>query len=525
MNRIFFTTVILFSVTFLNCYCQQKADYIIDLEKKAETQFYNGEFKLAYANYYKLWSRDSTNIDYNYYLAVSNIEENINSKAALHNLMYVFENDKSYDNLCFYLARAHMLSYQFTDAINLFNKFKTECNDRIRLSETERYINSCNNAISLLNNPVNISFENLGPAINSSKDDFTPFVTPDESTIIFTSNKKYDPDYDTFIENIYVCVYENGKWQNGKNQSYINTGDNEYVMSVFNGGEKIFLCSHLDMEFSDILIAEKKGNTYKYDKNNDYMFNNLNTKNQENGASMTQDGETIFLSSNRDGGIGGSDIYIMRKLPDGSWGKAENTGNTINTESDEAFPNISPDGGILYFASKGHNSIGGYDLFVSYWNITHQEWTTPINLGFPINTTDNNTTISFSGNKRYAYISANRNEGSGGMDIYRITFEDADKEYTVFKSHILAGDSIQSKPFNPNSDDLTIDIFDSYGNLYGQYLPKRNSSDFIAILPVGKFEIEINHPDYSPLIETIEVLGKSDYKKELDKYFYISPNN
>lgn len=503
---------------------QGKSEYITELEKKAENHFYNGEFKLAYKDYLKLWLQDSLDTDYNYKLAVSSIEENINAPKAIEQLLYVAEKDKSYENLCYYIGRAYMHCYKFTDAIKQFNQSVKECNDKKLLLRTERLISSCNNAIELLNNPVNVTFENLGSAVNSTKDDFTPFISPDESQLVFSSNKKYDPDYDTFIENIYFSEFKDGSWINAKNQSNINTADNEHVVSQFCSGDKILLCNNLDQEFSDILIAEKKGTTYKYNKNYDYLFNIMNTKQPENGGSMTDDEKTIFISGEREDGLGGSDIYIIRKLPDGNWSKAQNAGNVINSETDESFPNISPDGNILYFASKGHNSIGGYDIFVSYWNITRQEWTTPMNLGFPVNTSEDNLTISFSGNMRYAYISATRKEGFGGRDIYRITFEDAEKEYTLIKSQILSGDSINPLTFTPDPDNLFIEIYDSFGNLFGQYLPKKNTSEFIAILPVGKYRLEINQDGYIPLVQDIEIKGKSEFSKELNKKFYISLN-
>ncbi|MBU0764796.1 MAG: hypothetical protein KJ607_08175, partial [Bacteroidetes bacterium] len=335
-----------------------------------------------------------------------------------------------------------------------------------------------------------------------------------------------DPDYGTYISNVYTSESKRKEWGQAVNQAKINTYDNEETVFMAPDGNTLLLCNSMDNEYSDILIAERKGNMYRYNTKYDYMFKVLNTKTVENGAAISEDCDSYFISGKRDGGFGGSDIYIIRKLPNGEWGQPENLGDNINTEYDEAYPNISPGGNVLYFASKGHNSIGGYDLFMSYWNIPRQEWTEPINLGYPINTTEDNTTISFTGNKRYAYVAARRKEGLGGLDIYRITFQDVEKEYTLMKGSIYLGDSLNATPFSGDNSDLEITVYDEHGNIYGQYLPKNNTGQFVAILPIGEFELSVTYSDgYHEFDDKVEIIGKCGFKKEFDKNIYLKPIN
>ncbi|GAB4290367.1 MAG: hypothetical protein Kow0068_15800 [Marinilabiliales bacterium] len=502
-------------------YAQNK--YIADLEKKADYNFTFGEYRLAYNSYYKLWQLDSTNIDYNYRLAICRVEENIDPAKAIPALISVRKNQpENYDAL-FYLARAKMLTYHFTDAMELLNIYREKSSNKVFLEQIDHLMKTCKNALEMMNNPVNVVFENLGTNINSQMDDYNPFIAQDESYILFTSNKKYDPEYGTYVNNIYMSKFKNGEWQHAKPQTKINTYDDEILLSMNPDGNKIMVCNKLDNEYSDILIAENKNMGLRYSSKYDNMFNVLNTKSEENGASMTEDENMIFISSNRPGGKGGFDIYVIRKLPDGTYGEAENLGNIINTPFDESYPVISADGQILYFASKGHNSIGGYDIFVSYWNISRRTWTKPINLGYPINTTDDNLTISFAKNNRYAYIAAKNKEGFGGKDIYRITFLDKEAECSLLKCEIFYGDSTNAEEFSGSSYDLDIAVFDNFGNIFGQYLPKKNTGKFVVILPVGDFEIEINYPGYKPLVEKLHIPGKGDFKNEYVKSFYLLP--
>ncbi len=516
-------SILLFTISNNEIYAQKKKKYIIDLEKKADINFLYGEYRIALYKYLKLWKTDTLNIEYNYKLGICYSETNIATEKALKRLLFVKENDESNKDVTFYIAKSHMNLYRFTEAIELFNIYKeTVGADKNLVNKAYHLIKMSYSALELMNKPVNVSFENLGANVNSRLDDYNPFVVNNEGFITFTSNKKYDPDYGTYISNVYISRNNKNKWEFAVSQHKINTTDNEEAVWMSDDGKVLFLCNSMDDEYSDILRTEKKGKFFKYYDKEEKFFNMVNSKSTENGASMTADKSIIYVSSARDGGYGDKDIYVIKKLPNGKWSEAKNIGDIINTKNDDAYPLISDDGNILYFASKGHNSIGGYDLFVSYWDVTRQEWTKPINLGYPLNTTQDNLTISFSENNRYAYMAANRKEGFGGLDIYRVTFNDIDEELSLIKGYIYLDDTITAKKFTGDNFDLEISIFDDFGNLFGMYIPKKNTGDFVAILPKGKYEIEIVYNEnYKEYIESFEILDKASYKKEFDKNFHL----
>ena len=184
----------------------------------------------------------------------------------------------------------------------------------------------------------------------------------------------------------------------------------------------------------------------------------------------------MYFASNRDGGYGGVDIYVTKKLPNGKWGLPQNLGPTINTKFDEDFPNISNDGKTLYFSSKGHTSMGGYDIFKASWDNVKRIWTTVKNIGYPINTPEDNMNYRESKSGRTGYISTLRANGLGDLDIYSVTFNEVDPEYTVVKGFITTSDS--SHIFT----DAAISVLDlQIDEEYGSYLPNPNTGRFIII--------------------------------------------
>ena len=150
----------------------------------------------------------------------------------------------------------------------------------------------------------------------------------------------------------------------------------------------------------------------------------------------------MIFSSDKAGSVGKQDLWISYALPNGDWTPSVNLSKKINTIWDETHPTLSADGKTLYFASNGHNSMGGYDIFYSKWNESEKEWEKPINIGYPLNTTEDNLALSFSSNPKYAYTSCLRPEGLGDLDIYRVGFNNIKTLYTLIKGSILTPDSV-----------------------------------------------------------------------------------
>jgi hypothetical protein len=190
-----------------------------------------------------------------------------------------------------------------------------------------------------------------------------------------------------------------------------------------------------DHDGGDVYISKLKGNEWSRPK---AIEAPINSKYQENSATFSFDGRGLYFVSDRPGGYGGKDIYFSRADKNGNWSEPINLGAAINTKYDEIGVFMLPDGKTLYFSSKGHYTMGGYDVFKTVFE--NGKWLEAINLGYPINSADNDVFFSISANGRHGFYSSVRPEGMGGQDIYMINFYGPEK-HPVFNNedNMIAG--------------------------------------------------------------------------------------
>jgi len=262
--------------------------------------------------------------------------------------------------------------------------------------------------------------------------------------------------------------------------------------------------------------AKKAGNIYISEKDDAGKFSkitlldkNINSPNEEIAACINAEGDLIYFASDRPGGVGGTDIYVCKKTPQGKWGIAQNAGKNINTVQNEDFPNISPDGKTLYFSSMGHTSMGGYDIFKAHQN-EEGVWENIQNLGFPVNTTMDDYNFRISKNERYGYISTIRPDGLGDFDNYRVIFNDVEPELTVMYGQVLAEDDSQV-----NFPDVFITVTsDKNGEIIGNYLPNPRTGKYVVILPPGKYTLDVELFNFKLLSKKLEIMDKVSYQSE-----------
>ena len=228
----------------------------------------------------------------------------------------------------------------------------------------------------------------------------------------------------------------------------------------------------------------------------------------------------MFFASNRPGGFGGYDIYYSMILPDGTWGIPFNLGEPVNSENDENYPNITAEGTTLYFSSNGHNSIGGYDVFRS--RLIENKWSEPKNLGYPINDTYDNFNIALTSNARYGYVSRSESDGIGGLDIYRVIFNDIPKTNIIFTGKIMVGDSLHGVPFSKVDSVLKITVYnkDKNNNVFASYQPGRNGKYTIA-LPPGNWKLEIIGSAYLPYNKDILIRDEQPLQVLIIQNIYL----
>jgi len=286
-------------------------------------------------------------------------------------------------------------------------------------------------ADSALKNPVTYYPVNLGPTINTPFNEYFPGITADEQTIIFTrlvNNQN---------EEFYISYKQKDQWQTAKNIGEpVNTLKNEGTVSLSADGQYIFYtaCNRQDGYGScDLLLSRLDGSNWVEPK---FLNPPVNSRNWESQPSISYDGKTLYFSSNAAGGYGKSDLWSTT-YKNGRWTPPINLGPEINTDGDEQSPFIAKDDNTLYFVSDGHAGMGGLDLFVSKKD-KNGNWSTPLNLGYPINTTQDETCLTIASNGIDAYIAADRPEGYGGLDIYKFElFERARPQKTGYVKGIV----------------------------------------------------------------------------------------
>ena len=361
----------------------------------------------------------------------------------------------------------------------------------------------CKNGLELVKNPVNISIVNLGNKINTEFAEHSPGVTADESTMVFTSRRngtgsKIDID-GQYFEDIYISHLVNGSWSNPVGIAKLNTIDHDASISISADGQELYIykagyLSRKESEGGDIYVSRLDGDSWTTPKK---LGPSINSKSKESHISISADARTIFFSSDRPGGYGGMDIYTVSKLPNGKWGKARNLGPAINTEYNDDAPFIHPDGKTLYFSSAGHKTMGGLDIFKSI-NIKGR-WTTPMNVGYPINSTDDDVYYTPTPDGKRAYFASYRKGSVGRTDIFLIKTPDAEK-VGLF---VLKGKIINSQGKVVEDAKITVS---KEGKTVGIYTPNSATGKFLFIVDAGKkYNIEIVAEGYRTLRTVLNI--------------------
>lgn len=517
MIRRLLSTSLLLTMIFVggNLLSQDKAT-----SKLANELFNDGNFKAALDEYAELLKTNPEDLKFNYRAGVCYLNTNIDKSDAIPYFEKVIALEDADPNTYYLLGRAYHFAYRFPNAIKMFEKFK-EVNkgNNANLQDVEKQIEYCYNAIEIMKFPLDVSFQNMGPTINSSSPDYYPFVPLDESYLIY--NTKRDdgsnqlPD-GSFNAEIYISKVKNGKYTNARklDQNVNTLNGSEEIIGLSGDGKHLLFYYDNEEHYGDLFIADYKNDNIK---NIVKLPKVINSKNHEIAASISKFGDVIYFASDRDGGYGGVDIYSSRVLPNGKWGPPQNLGPNVNTKYDEDFPNITSDNKTLYFSSKGHTSMGGYDIFKATWNSIKRNWGDVKNIGYPLNTPGDNMNFRASKTGRTGYISALRARGYGDIDIYSITFNEVDPQYTVLKGYVNASDSSQII-------DVFISVLDlQTDELYGSYMTNPITGRYIIILPPGNFNVLVEVPGFELYTEDIEIYGKSSFRSVIKKDYILKP--
>lgn len=489
--------------------------------KQANDKFISGNFDEALESYIQLLQSDINNTLYNYRTAVCYLNTNNDKSRAIPYLELIIKNNKDIIGDAYYLlGRSYHFANRFDDAIKLYSQFKQIAKGSYyNLHEVDRNIQYCYNAKELLKFPLNVTFENLGKNINSVYPDYFPFISKNEGYLIYNSRRDHNQigADGKYYSDVYLSNVKDGVWQksNTLNNSVNTINGDEEVVGISPDGNQIIFNFDNSKSSGDLFISAKSENNLGTPTR---LSDNINSKDFEIAAALSTDDNAIYFASNRSGGYGGMDIYVCHRLPNGEWGPAQNLGPVINTKEDEDFPSLSLNGKILLFSSKGHTTMGGYDIFKSVWNDSLSAWGPAKNFGYPVNTSDDDMNLCLSEDGRHGYISSYRNGGMGDLDIYRVTFNDLEPRYTILKGHFLSTEE-SNRVLNAG-----ITITDKSTNeVFGSYLPNPNSMNYVIILPPGKYELMAESDGFESFIKEINILDKVSYQAEIAEDIKLKP--
>lgn len=535
--------------------------------KYAKDNFTLGNFKGALDEYLLLIKNDSFNVTYNFRIGICYLYTNIDKSKAIYYLERAVSNPKVDPAAWYELGHAYMLIYTFDKAIQYFEKYVQVTNGKENFEiSSDRMIQMCEEAKKQIIKPSNVTIQNLGPEINSAYADFNPYVPSDESFLVFSSKRAGNTgnlqDFDGYnTSDIYISYQKYDKWSKAKGiGNTINSELVEETAGLSPDGTKLFVYCDNYNAMGQALLSERKGKAFQKP---DFLGENISNIKLITSATITPNKKILVFSCDKNESAGGMDLYMSRKLPSGSWGPPENLGDVVNTVYDEDFPYFASDGKTLYFSSQGHNSMGGYDIFKTLYDEKSNTWSAPVNIGYPVNTTDDDLTISLSATGRHGYISSLRKDGYGDLDIYKVIFNDVDPAYTIFSGLLVNKDSVSiykvstSNIFSDsaNADSLfsngknkikktelknqkdssavnsdfpkeiktTIIVTDkNTSNIFGNYLPNKTSGKFLIILPPGDYEITVDAEGYEKYKETIKVFDRS-VSSEIVKDIVLTP--
>ena len=415
--------------------------------------------EVAKEMYIQAAQTDPSNLKANY-MAGKTTLETINKGQATPYLLKVYELDPNYRfDILYSVGRAYQYDLKFNEAINFYNSYLQKVNrdsdyrgdDKVPVSQVRRRIYECENGLEFVNNARNFKITNLGSAVNSSSKDYAPVLNADETVLIFTSRRAEDNlnenvfDDNFYYEDIFISKKVDGQWSKAKNiGESINNLYFDSNLALSADGKQLYFYKDGDNGDGNIFLSElQKDDTWSEPEP---LSNNINSSYTENSLSISPDGNTLYFTSDRPGSYGGYDIYRCEKDRRGEWGKVTNLGQVVNTPYNEEGVFIGHDGKTLYFSSRGHKGMGGYDIFKSTYDEAEQTWGEPVNLGYPINTPDDDVYFVTTKDETTGYYATVRNDGLGYLDIYKVEVPDLTADMEKMdkqgKNAIVGSDSL-----------------------------------------------------------------------------------
>ncbi|MBA3663876.1 MAG: PD40 domain-containing protein [Bacteroidetes bacterium] len=397
---------------------------------------------------------------------------------------YYFEKSKTkIPEAHYYLGKTYQLQGQTRKALDELYHFKSvNKEESIENSEVDKVIRACESNIKEEANKESFIVRNLGSGINSKYPEYVPLVWNVNGSLIFTSRRAdskgglKDP-YGRYYEDIYVAQKTSTGWSKpGPIGDDINTQTHDACVAMSpSGNELIIYRTDEKQTGGDFYLCQFDGTKWSLPQK---MGPEINSEYLEASACFSSDGTEIVFSSNRPGGFGGKDLYRIRKFMNGKYSLPFNLGPDINTNEDEDAPFVDKDN-TLYFSSKGHNSIGEYDIFKSAFDAENLKWLEAKTLGVPINSPNDDIYFMKIEDSQKALFTSRREGGFGDADLYQIDFEESSQVIVYCKLNTVIEKS--------ELKDLVMSCYDAEtGQLEGIYRPNKNYMSMILVMTKDK---------------------------------------
>ena len=384
--------------------------------------------------------------------AILNIDNNYD--------MYSFKETSAPPDAFFHLATCYHLNEEIDKAEEAYKQFQLASNKKSELLPvTDLRLLQCAEARVHMANPVNVFLKNIGPTINTKFPEYSPVVSLDGSALYFTSRRTWENDetdrfrdlrINQYPEDVYVSYLDfDSTWSTPERLSFCEPKRNEASISMSSDERKIYLyedttgngdiytTDFYHAKFQDIKILDIK---------------EVNTKHWETHSMMSNNNRRFFFVSDRPGGYGGRDIYVMERKKNGGWSKPKNLGPGINTEWDEDSPFISVDNTTLYYSTNGEKSIGGFDIMKSQM-AEDSTWSEGVNMGYPFNSTNDDIFYTTTVDGRRGYMTSYRKDGHGEKDIYEIY-----NDYLGVKDIAVLKGVVKTVDDKPIPEDFAINV-------------------------------------------------------------------
>lgn len=486
------------------------------LLEKAELSFEDKNYLDALDGFTKLYNYKPNDIYYKLMMGICLTYDPSQKDKAIEIVEQVKITNPEYNLVNFYLGKAYAVNYEFDKAVTYFNMFLVRATgeDYEQKRLAEQMIKNCQNAKEILGDTIKENIvENIGFPINSQYSEYVPVISGDESVMIFTyrgiKSKGADEieqsmGSEAYMEDVFISYKKNGEWTEPKSiGDNINTKNHDAAIALSVDGQTLFI--YKSDGGGDIYVSHLEGDDWTRPTK---VRGDVNQKDSwEGSCSLSANGKILYFSSDRDGGLGARDIYKAEFQPDGSWGNVQNLGPNVNTIYNDDAPFIHPDNVTLYFSSEGHTSVGSYDIF-STLSDGYGGFEKPKNLGYPINTVDDNRYFVLSADGNTGYYSGAGEKSIGEEDVFKILAGKIDKPVLA----LLIGKVY----FNdvPVGSDMNLYKMVE-GELEGIFKSNSESGKYVMALTPGIYSIEVE-------LETGEMVMDSVRLNDITEYIVLN---